>query len=125
MASRYGSALGRLPTTAMGLVAGRSLSPFAARIFRRYLSQFGYPSVVAHLLHPVALRLLDVRRDDRLLDAGCGKALLTTDSGVASCRVYCGVDAVVSRVASARRIASHLMPRAQFAAMDLSTLAFA
>lgn len=120
----YGSALGRLPLGCMPWVAGRRLPPLGDRIFRRYLGVFGYPSVVAHLLHPVALRLLDVQPGDLILDAGCGKALLTTDARVASCRGYWAIDAVPLRALHARYLASHLAERACSAAMDLTDLAF-
>lgn len=108
----------------MAHVAGRPLTSFGARIFKRYLCRFGYPSVLAHLLHPVALRLLDVQPHDMVLDAGCGKALLATDLRVESCRGYRGIDAIFERVAHARHIARHLTGRCEFTAMDLANLGF-
>ncbi len=120
----YGQSLSQLQLSSMRWVAGRPLPAWGYRILRRYLAVFGYPSVAAHLLHPLALKLLDIQPADCLLDAGCGKALLTTDSRVASCRRYFAVDAVPGRVSHARHLGSELAVRAGFAAMDIAALAF-
>lgn len=71
----YGRIYNRLSAQALSLILERRLGGFSSALARLYLSLFGYPDIAGQLRYPLALRLLNPKEDESILDAGCGNGI--------------------------------------------------
>jgi ubiquinone/menaquinone biosynthesis C-methylase UbiE len=59
------------------------------------LKILGYPSVIRRVQAPIILEMLELKKDDMVLDAGCGRGFFTYEIGK-RCKMSIGIDWILS-----------------------------
>lgn len=71
----YGIIYRKLSSPALSQLLGRRLGGFSSSLARLYLSLFGYPDIAGQLRYPLTIKLLKPKKNEKILDAGCGNGI--------------------------------------------------
>lgn len=120
----YGRIYHKLSDSALSSLLGKRLGKFPACLARFYLGLFGYPDIAGQLRYPLALRLLNPRKREKILDAGCGNGIYANSIAYLFGSEVVGVDLSEDHLNRARAAQKSLGSSAEFKKISLTNLGF-